>query len=63
MDAILRINYVLIWIFAALTLFGLYRPWLALWWLPVSNRKMVLQRYGSTFTLLTVSYLLLRRLL
>ncbi len=62
MNELLYINYVLIWVFGALTLFGLYRPWLALWWLPVSNRKMVLQRYGIIFILITTSYLLLKLL-
>lgn len=46
MEALSRTLNVLVWLFVGLTLFGLYRPWLALWWLPVSNRKMVLQRYG-----------------
>jgi hypothetical protein len=46
MEELLRILNALVWLFVGLTLFGLYRPWLALWWLPVSNRKMVLQRYG-----------------
>ncbi|MGB3852754.1 MAG: alpha/beta hydrolase [Tunicatimonas sp.] len=56
MEDVLRINYGLLWLFAALTLFGLYRPWLALWWLPVSNRKMVLQRYGLITLGLLISY-------
>ena len=59
MDWILRINYALIWVFTALTLFGLYRPWLALWWLPVSNRKKVLQTYGLTTLGLLISYIIL----
>ena len=55
MEELLRILNVLIWLFVGLTLFGLCRPWLALWWLPVSNRKMVLQRYGAiTLGLLAV---------
>ncbi len=52
----MRINHGLIWGFAALTLFGLYRPWLALWWRPVANRKMVLQRYGLITLGLLVIY-------
>ena len=56
MEELLRILNVLIWLFVGLTLFGLYRPWLALWWLPVSNRKMVLQRYGLITLGLLVSY-------
>ena len=56
MDDVVRINYVLAWVFTTLTLFGLYRPWLALWWLPVSNRKMVLQRYGLITLGLLLSY-------
>ena len=56
MDDVARINYVLAWVFITLTLFGLYRPWLALWWLPVSNRKMVLQRYGLITLGLLLSY-------
>ena len=56
MEALLRILNVLVWLFVGLTLFGLYRPWLALWWLPVSNRKMVLQRYGLITLGLLMSY-------
>jgi len=44
---------------ALLTLFGLYRPWYALWWLPVTNRKKVLQIYGSSLLLLIIVYSLL----
>lgn len=62
MNEILHINYVLIWIFAALTLFGLYRPWLALWWLPMSNRKMVLERYGLITLGLWTVYVVVSRL-
>ncbi len=54
----MRILHALVWLFFGLTLFGLYRPWLALWWLPVSNRKMVLQRYGLITLGLLVSYAL-----
>lgn len=56
MEDVIQINRVLVWVFAALTLFGLYRPWLALWWLPVTNRKMVLQRYGLITLGLLLSY-------
>ena len=56
MEELSRILNVLVWLFVGLTLFGLYRPWLALWWLPVSNRKMVLQRYGLITLGLLVSY-------
>ena len=62
MSELLRVIYVLIWVFAALTLFGLYRPWLALWWLPVTNRKRVLQRYGSIALGLLISYAVLSTL-
>lgn len=41
---------------ALLTLFGLFRPWYALWWLPVTNRKKVLQIYGLLLLLLVVIY-------
>ena len=56
MENVVRSVGALAWIFTALTLFGLYRPWLALWWLPVSNRKMVLQRYGLITLGLLMSY-------
>lgn len=59
----MRINYALIWMFALLTLFGLYRPWLALWWLPVTNRKKVLQTYGLATLLLWIVYGMLKVLL
>ncbi len=57
MEALLRVLNALVWLFVGLTLFGLYRPWLALWWLPVSNRKMVLQRYGLITLGLLLSYI------
>jgi len=44
---------------ALLTLFGLYRPWYALWWLPVTNRKKVLQTYGLLLLILIAMYILL----
>jgi predicted esterase len=56
MEALLRMLNALVWLFVGLTLFGLYRPWLALWWLPVSNRKMVLQRYGLITLGMLMSY-------
>lgn len=56
MEGPLRILNFLIWLFVGLTLFGLYRPWLALWWRPVANRKMVLQRYGLITLGLLASY-------
>lgn len=56
MGALLQTLNALIWLFVGLTLFGLYRPWLALWWRPVANRKMVLQRYGLITLGLLVSY-------
>ena len=56
MEALRQILNALIWLFVGLTLFGLYRPWLALWWRPVANRKMVLQRYGLMALGLLLSY-------
>ena len=62
MDSLRQSVYFLLWGFVVLTLFGLYRPWLALWWLPVSNRKMVLQRYGLITLGLLISYIFLSTL-
>ena len=63
MEWLLHINYWLIWLLGALTLFGLYRPWLALWWLPVTNRKKVLQTYGLVALALWIVYMIMRILL
>lgn len=52
---------VLFWIFCALTLFGLYRPWLALWWLSTANRKKVIQIYGTITIIVLVTYLLITK--
>ncbi len=52
--------YGLIWGFLFLTLFGLYRPWLALWWLDQANRKKVLTYYGLPLLALFVLYVLVR---
>lgn len=49
-----------LWFFLLLTIFGLFRPWLALWWADVSNRKMVLQYYGTITLALLLLYLLLK---
>ena len=56
MDTLIHINQLFVWIGGALTLFGLYRPWLALWWLPVTNRKKVLQYYGVATLVGLVTY-------
>ncbi|MFP4090189.1 MAG: hypothetical protein ACLFUB_19290 [Cyclobacteriaceae bacterium] len=42
----------------ALTLFGLYRPWLALWWSHYCPRIKVLKTYGVAALLLSLLYLL-----
>ncbi|MEQ9441019.1 MAG: hypothetical protein RIG62_18395 [Cyclobacteriaceae bacterium] len=42
-----------------LILFGLYRPWYAVWWSSAANRKKVLQSYGWLLLLLLTLYGLL----
>ncbi|HTE34212.1 MAG TPA: hypothetical protein VK666_27725 [Chryseolinea sp.] len=37
----------------AMMLFGLYKPWLMLWWKDVQTRRGVLAHYG---TVATISY-------
>ena len=36
-----------------LLLFGLYKPWMMLWWEDVQNRRKVIRLYG---TIMLVSY-------
>ncbi len=52
-----RLSYYLMWIFLGLTLFGLYRPWLALWWADEAPRIKVLGTYGIAFLLFLLVYL------
>jgi len=33
----------------ALLVFGLFKPWMMLWWEDVQNRKKVIRLYGSIF--------------
>ena len=42
-----------------LMLYGLYRPWLMLWWEDRQNRKKVLMVYGGSALLFFVLYELL----
>jgi hypothetical protein len=46
----------LMWV---LTLFGLCRPWVALWWSHYCPRIKVLRTYGSAAMLLSLLYWLL----
>lgn len=57
----MKVLFYCIIITALLTFFGLYRPWYAVWWSPVANRKKVLQVYGTLLILLVVIYLLIQR--
>lgn len=46
--------------FWLLTLFGLYKPWLALWWSDSCPRKKVLKIYGSLAAILSLLYIAIR---
>ena len=47
-----RAVLLLLWIaLGSLTLFGLIRPWYALWWSAQENRLMVLRYYGIPFVI------------
>ncbi|MDF9800209.1 hypothetical protein OKW21_005472 [Catalinimonas alkaloidigena] len=55
----MKILSILTALFFLLTLFGLYRPWLALWWSDYCPRIKVLKVYGSITLALSVIYALL----
>lgn len=46
--------------FWLLTLLGLYKPYLALWWSDYCPRRKVLKTYGSIALGLSILYLLIR---
>jgi hypothetical protein len=56
----LEVSFILMCFFWGLTLFGLYRPWLALWWTDYCPRIKVLRVYGSISLLLSILYGLLK---
>jgi len=51
---------VLFWI---ITLFGLYKPWIALWWSDYCPRKKVLKVYGGIALALSIVYISIRLVL
>ncbi len=59
MKLLISFVYYLMWTSLILTVFGLFKPWLALWWADYSNRKQVLQYYGTTFLLLLIMYIIM----
>ncbi|WPP48399.1 hypothetical protein [Catalinimonas niigatensis] len=56
----LQIIFLSVCFFWILTLFGLYRPWLALWWSDYCPRIKVLKVYGSIALVLSLLYGVLR---
>ena len=53
--------YILVWLMIfdfLLLMAGLYKPWIVLWWMPMQNRKRVIQLYGTIGTVLAVLTLL-----
>ncbi|WKN32871.1 hypothetical protein PZB74_05875 [Porifericola rhodea] len=48
---------IVMWSLWGLTLFGLYRPWLALWWSDYCPRIKVLETYGVLAIIFTCLHL------
>ncbi len=53
----LTLLLILIYFFWGLTLFGLYRPWLALWWSDYCPRIKVIKVYGSLAITFNILYI------
>ena len=41
-------------------LMGLFKPWIALWWMPRQNRLLVIKWYGGIFLVTLAGWLLTR---
>ena len=54
---------ILFWVFLAITILGMVKPWWVLWFLDFKNRLTVLRIYGSITLLLGLAVLLTERLL
>ena len=54
---------ILFWIFLAITLLGMIKPWWVLWFLDFKNRLSVLRYYGLITLLLGIAVWLSRQLL
>jgi hypothetical protein len=54
---------ILFWIFLAITLLGMIKPWWVLWFLDYKDRMSVLRYYGTITFLLGLSILFVRQLL
>lgn len=57
MKVLINLSYYLMWFLLILTLFGLYKPWLALWWSDYATRKKVCKTYGLSFLVCMLLYL------
>jgi hypothetical protein len=61
-----NLSYGLIYLagfFWLLTLIGLYKPWLALWWSDYCPRKKVLKIYGTIALSLSILFIAIRLVL
>jgi hypothetical protein len=63
MEFITNFLQILFWIFLAVTILGMVKPWWVLWFLDFKNRLTVLRIYGSITLLLGLAVLLTERLL
>jgi hypothetical protein len=62
MGTILFFLKILFWIFLAITLLGMIKPWWVLWFLDYKNRIHVLKYYGTITALLALALILARQL-
>lgn len=60
MESLILFLQVLMYFFVALTIVGLIKPWISLWFLDTMNRMMVLKYYGALSLLLWVVIRLLK---
>jgi hypothetical protein len=58
MEVLISITSIGIYTCLFILIIGIYKPWVALWWMEKQNRKLVLAYYGtSLIILILIKYL------
>lgn len=59
MEVFISITSIGIYTCLLILIIGIYKPWVALWWMEKQNRKLVLVYYGtSLIILILIKYLI-----
>jgi len=60
MEVLISITSIGIYTCLLILIIGIYKPWVALWWMEKQNRKLVLAYYvTSLFMLILIKYLII----